>query len=105
VPHLKRNALHDSEYKRREPISIFLGVAHDLANGRGVVVFDASSERERQKVLRQSSRKQFWTAEQRVFESVDPSELPGAGQSSRRIDWLPVYLRVSPLSDCIEIFE
>src|SRR5437867_2034139 len=62
APHLKRNALHNSENERREPISIFLGVANDLANGRRIVVVDASAERERQKVFRQSRRKQFGTA-------------------------------------------
>src|SRR6267142_1061416 len=57
APHLKRDALHDSENKRREPVSVFLGVANDLANGRRIVVLDASSERECQKLLRQRSRK------------------------------------------------
>src|SRR5947207_11669208 len=33
APHLKRYTLHDSENKRREPVSIFPGVANDLANG------------------------------------------------------------------------
>src|ERR1700681_722677 len=49
TPHLKRGAFHDSEYERRKPVVVFLGVFHDLANGRRVVVLDASSEREGQK--------------------------------------------------------
>src|SRR5262245_62973618 len=48
APHLKRNALHDSENDGRKPVSVLLGIAHDLANGRRVVVPDATSERERQ---------------------------------------------------------
>src|SRR5215475_8328542 len=34
VAHLKRNALYDSENQRGQPISIFLRIAKDLANGR-----------------------------------------------------------------------
>src|SRR5215470_4365667 len=34
APHLKRNALHDSDNKRREPVSVFFCVANNLANGR-----------------------------------------------------------------------
>ena len=82
APHLKRSALHDSENERREAVSVLPGVAHDLANGRRIVVLDASSQRERQKFLRQRCDKQFGTAQQRVFESVDPSELPVARQRS-----------------------
>src|SRR4051812_46400214 len=44
VPHLKRNTLHDSENERREPVSVLLRVAHDFANGWGVVILDASSQ-------------------------------------------------------------
>src|SRR5687767_12534900 len=54
APHLKRNTLHDSENERREAIILLLRFVHDLANGRRVVVLDASPQRERQKVLRQS---------------------------------------------------
>src|SRR5262249_7158306 len=63
--HLKRNALYDSENQRGQPIPIFLRIAKDLANGRRVVVFDATSERKRQKVLRHRCCNQFGTAEQR----------------------------------------
>src|SRR5262245_66248399 len=103
APHLKRNALHDSENERRKPVSVFLGVAHDLANCRPVVILDASSQRERQKVLRQSSSKQFGPAQERVFKSIDSSELPRAGQGCRRIDGLAVCIRLAPLSHRIEI--
>src|SRR5262245_47889723 len=51
APHLKRNTLHDSENERREPIILLLRLIHDLANGGRVRVLDASSQRERQKVL------------------------------------------------------
>src|SRR5215470_11351213 len=103
--HLKRSALHDTENEGREAVFIFFGVSHDFANSRRVVILNASSERERQKVFRQSGDKQFGTGQQRVFQSVDPAELPAAGQSSRRIDGLPLYLEVSPLSHRIEVFE
>jgi hypothetical protein len=52
APHLKRSAFHDPENKRREAVSVLLGVIHDLANGRRIVVLNASAERERQKVFR-----------------------------------------------------
>src|SRR5215468_9552851 len=105
VAHLKRNALYDSENQRGQPIPIFLRIAKDLANGRGVVVLDAAAKPKRQKVLRYRCCNQFGTAEQRVFESVDSSELPRAGQSGRRIDGLPIRIRLAPLSYRIEILE
>src|SRR5262245_26939445 len=43
APHLKRNTLHDTENDRREPVFVLRGVAHDLANGRRIVVLEASS--------------------------------------------------------------
>src|SRR3954447_1103901 len=64
APHLKRNTLHDAENERRESVPVLPGVAHDLANGRRVVVLDPSPQRERQKVFRQSCDKQFGTAQQ-----------------------------------------
>src|SRR4030095_5683397 len=90
APHLKRNALHDSENERRELVSVLLGIANDPANRWCVVVLDASSECKGEKLLRQCCRKHFWTAQQRVFKSIDSSELSDAGQSRRRIDGLSV---------------
>src|SRR5262245_54260825 len=55
-PHLKGNALHDSENQRRESVSILFGVSNDLANGGRVVILNASSEGERHKLFRQSCR-------------------------------------------------
>src|SRR5450432_2864596 len=87
APHLKRNALHDSENERREPVVVLLGVFHNLANGRRVVILDAPSEREGHQVFRQSRDEQFGTSQQRVFQSVDPSERLATRHGSRRIDW------------------
>src|SRR5262249_902982 len=70
APHLKGNALHDSENQRRESVSVFLSVSNDLANGGGVVVLDASSECERHKLFRQSCCEHFGAGEQRVFKSI-----------------------------------
>src|SRR5207248_2618215 len=78
-PHLKRNAPHNPEDNRREAIAVFLRVAHDPANGRRIVVLDAASERERQKVLRQTPNKQFGPAQQRIFQSRNTPELRGTG--------------------------
>src|SRR5438270_12417194 len=47
APHLKRSTLNDPENDGREPISVFLGVVHDLANGGSIVILHASSQRER----------------------------------------------------------
>src|SRR5437588_7735589 len=68
-PHLKRNAPHNPEDDRREAVTVLLRVAHDPADGGPVVVCDAASERERQKVLRQTSDKELGAAQQRVFEA------------------------------------
>src|SRR5687767_5253755 len=103
--HLKRNALDDSENERRQPVSVLLRLAHDAANRRRVVVLDAASERERQKVLRQRRGEQFGTAQQGVFQSGDPSVLRGAGQCAQRVDGLPVYFSLPPLSYRIEVLE
>src|SRR5215831_14372739 len=105
VPHLKRNTLHDPENDRRKPVFILRGVAHNLANGWRIVVLDASSQSERQQVLRQSCDKEFRSAQQRVFQSIDPPELVIAWYSSGRIDALIFHFQISPLSDGVEVLE
>src|SRR5262245_25556591 len=70
-PHLKWCTPHNPENERREPVSVLLRITYDFANGRSIVILDASSQGEGHQVLRQSCDEQFRTVQQRLFQSID----------------------------------
>src|SRR5215213_5733795 len=68
-PHLKRRAADNAHDKAREAIILGFSIANNLANSRGVVVFNAAAEREGEQFFGHRPHKQLRPVEQGLLQA------------------------------------
>src|SRR5712692_8529311 len=104
LAHLKRRAFRHSENQCPETVTVRRGVAHDFANGRGVVVLEPPSQGVNHESFGESRHELI-----RLFQNPRPQprwsiELRSVSQHRRRIDG-GVAFAGSPLPGRIEVLE